>query len=112
MGRTFCRAGQKRQAPAQQRPRYPRVRTNLIYMSTVWVRSTDLRSAGRSSGFRLVTVPEPPSHAQPLVGHSDVRKVREPGRSQRRPRDGFAPSSLFVPSARSPTASLTRQGAL
>ena len=40
MGTAFCRAGQKR---------------------------IDLASAGRSSGFRLVTVPESPSHAQPWL---------------------------------------------
>ncbi len=54
--------------------------------------ASEQHSTGRSSGSRLVTDPGRPSRlaAVALV-------IRGPGRLQRRPRDGFAPSSLLSP---------------
>jgi len=40
--------------------------------------------------------PEPPSRTTPMEFAQWHHRVREPGRSQRRPRTGFAPVSLFV----------------
>jgi len=54
------------------------------------------QSTGRSSGLRLVTALEQPSHRHSQRDRQQWRMVREPDRLQQRPCNGFTPFSLFI----------------
>ena len=73
-----------------------------------------MNSAGRSSGLWLVTAPEPPSRDQSSSDRSQwLLSVQGPGQLQRRPRNGFAPFSLFsLPSCGMGTCRNSRIGLL
>jgi hypothetical protein len=67
-----------------------RVRTRPV---ACWPKHRNSHPTGRSSGSRLMTDPGQPSRLAAVA----CANARGPDRLQRRPRDGFSPSSLFSP---------------